>query len=59
MFSRSERRDNREFDPSFSAVAKAWSTVPKAQRDQHFFGVVDFDDAPAIFTKVRLRVTVQ
>lgn len=46
----------REFDPSFQAVAKAWSKVSKEHRDQHFFGVVDYDDAPGIFNKVPFRL---
>ncbi|KAI5122956.1 hypothetical protein M0805_006835 [Coniferiporia weirii] len=42
----------KEFDPSFHAVAKAWSTVPKAQRDAHFFASADFADAEGVFRKL-------
>ncbi|KAI0322241.1 oligosaccharyl transferase subunit OST3/OST6 family [Amylostereum chailletii] len=45
----------KEFEPSWAAVAKAWTTVPKPQRDQHFFAVVDFDSNPAIFQKLGLQ----
>ncbi|KAG9318502.1 hypothetical protein JVU11DRAFT_593 [Chiua virens] len=45
----------REFDPSFKAVAKAWSTVPRQHRNNHFFAVVDFDDAPRVFQKLQLN----
>jgi len=39
----------KEFDPAWSAVAKAWSSVPKEKRDTHFFGTLDFDDGPTVF----------
>ncbi|KAG2157126.1 hypothetical protein DEU56DRAFT_763201 [Suillus clintonianus] len=42
----------KEFDPSFTAVAKAWATAPKEQRDQHFFATLDFDDGHAVFQKL-------
>ncbi|KAJ8521627.1 hypothetical protein ONZ45_g1699 [Pleurotus djamor] len=44
----------KEFDPSFNAVAKAWSTVPKEQRDQHFFGTLDFDNGQTTFQRLGL-----
>ena len=43
----------REFNPSWTAVAKSWSQVPPEQRDQHFFASLDFDDGPTIFQRVR------
>lgn len=43
----------RDFDPSFSAVAKAWTQVPQAHRDTHFFATADFDNAMGTFQKVR------
>ncbi|KAA1471152.1 oligosaccharyl transferase subunit OST3/OST6 family [Dentipellis sp. KUC8613] len=42
----------REFDPSWKAVAKAWTTVPPAERDQHFFATLDFDDGTTVFQKL-------
>ncbi|KAI0928544.1 hypothetical protein AcW1_005756 [Taiwanofungus camphoratus] len=45
----------KEFDPAFSAVAKAWSTVPAAERDSHFFATVDFDKAMTVFQKLGLQ----
>jgi len=42
----------REFDPSWLAVAKAWSKVPKSQRDSHFFATLDFDDGQTVFQRV-------
>ncbi|EGN95955.1 hypothetical protein SERLA73DRAFT_185405 [Serpula lacrymans var. lacrymans S7.3] len=44
----------KEFDPSWVEVAKAWTTVPKAERDNHFFGTLDFDDASVVFQKLSL-----
>jgi oligosaccharyltransferase complex subunit gamma len=44
---------DREFDPSFNAVAKAWASTPKRHRDNHFFATLDFDDGQVIFQKVR------
>lgn len=43
---------HREFEPAFTAVAKAWANAPKDQRDKHFFATLDFDDGPAVFQKV-------
>ncbi|KZT67725.1 hypothetical protein DAEQUDRAFT_745980 [Daedalea quercina L-15889] len=45
----------KEFDPSWNAIAKAWSTVPAAERDSHFFGTVDFDQAMSIFQQLGLQ----
>ncbi len=42
----------REFDPSWVAVAKAWSKVPPSERDSHFFATIDFDDGQMIFQRV-------
>ena len=44
---------HREFDPSFTTVAKAWAKVPAEQRDAHFFATADFDSAMGVFQKVR------
>jgi len=44
----------REFDPSWNAVAKAWSTVPRSERDNHFFATLDFDDGHTVFQKLGL-----
>ncbi|KAG0707730.1 hypothetical protein DFH29DRAFT_994754 [Suillus ampliporus] len=41
----------KEFDPSFTTVAKAWAAAPKEKRDQHFFATIDFDDGYAVFQK--------
>ncbi len=43
---------NREFDPSWTAVAKAWAAVSKEHRDTHFFGTLDFDDGQTVFSQV-------
>ncbi|THU91135.1 oligosaccharyl transferase subunit OST3/OST6 family [Dendrothele bispora CBS 962.96] len=44
----------KEFDPSWNAVAKAWSTAPKEHRDTHFFGTLDFDEGQTVFQKLGL-----
>lgn len=44
----------KEFDPSFHAVSKAWSTVPKQERNKHFFAVADFADAENVFRRLNL-----
>ena len=43
---------NREFEPAWIAVAKAWATTPKPHKDHHFFATLDFDNGQAIFQKV-------
>ncbi|KZO95177.1 oligosaccharyl transferase subunit OST3/OST6 family [Calocera viscosa TUFC12733] len=43
-----------EFNPSFKAVAKAWSKVPAEQRDQHFFATLDFLEGQDIFKRLGL-----
>jgi len=45
----------KEFDPSWTAVAKAWATVPKLQRDNHFFATLDFDNGQSVFQKLGLQ----
>ncbi|PPQ99636.1 hypothetical protein CVT24_005214 [Panaeolus cyanescens] len=40
-----------EFDPSFQAVAKAWSNVSPKTRDEHFFATLDFEDGSSVFQK--------
>ena len=42
----------RDFEPSFNAVAKAWSTVPQDHRDTHFFATAEFDETIKVFQKV-------
>ncbi|KAK7054860.1 oligosaccharyl transferase subunit ost3/OST6 [Paramarasmius palmivorus] len=44
----------KEFEPSWNAVAQAWSTTPKEHRDNHFFGTLDFDEAPTVFQQLGL-----
>ncbi|KXN89246.1 Dolichyl-diphosphooligosaccharide--protein glycosyltransferase subunit 3 [Leucoagaricus sp. SymC.cos] len=44
----------REFDPAWNAIAKAWTSVPQEQRDNHFFATLDFDDGPTVFQKLGL-----
>ncbi|RXW20744.1 hypothetical protein EST38_g5110 [Candolleomyces aberdarensis] len=44
----------KEFDPAFSTVGKAWSSVQASDRDQHFFATLDFDNAPNVFQKLSL-----
>ncbi|KAF9454505.1 oligosaccharyl transferase subunit OST3/OST6 family, partial [Macrolepiota fuliginosa MF-IS2] len=44
----------KEFEPAWAAVAKAWTGVPQAQRDNHFFATLDFDDGPTVFQKLGL-----
>lgn len=44
----------KEFDPAWNAVAKSWTTVPKESRNDHFFAVIDFDETPSVFTKLRM-----
>ncbi|KZV64920.1 dolichyl-diphosphooligosaccharide-protein glycotransferase [Peniophora sp. CONT] len=45
----------KEFDPSWRAVAKAWTSVSKAERNQHFFATADFDNTPEVFQKMGLQ----
>ncbi|PPR08101.1 hypothetical protein CVT24_010562 [Panaeolus cyanescens] len=44
----------KEFDPSFQAVAKAWSNVSPKTRDEHFFATLDFDNGSSVFQKLGL-----
>ncbi|KAF7304898.1 hypothetical protein MKEN_01204100 [Mycena kentingensis (nom. inval.)] len=44
----------KEFNPSWNAVAKAWTKVTPAERDNHFFATLDFDEGPAVFQKLGL-----
>ena len=45
-------RAYREFNPSWIAVAKAWSKVSPSERDTHFFATLDFEDNLELFKKV-------
>ncbi|KAG6850991.1 hypothetical protein H0H93_004478 [Arthromyces matolae] len=45
----------KQFDTTWKAVSKAWSTVPKPERDLHFFATLDFDDAQLVFQKLGLQ----
>jgi oligosaccharyltransferase complex subunit gamma len=42
------------FDPNFRAVARAWSNAPPADRDDHFFASLDFQDGQDVFRKLGL-----
>lgn len=44
----------RDFAPQFATVAKAWSTVPTEQRNQHFFATLEFTDAVETFRRLQL-----
>ncbi|KAL5511853.1 OST3 [Sanghuangporus vaninii] len=44
----------KEFDPSFHAVSKAWTIVPKDVRNKHFFATADFADAENVFRRLGL-----
>ncbi|KAJ6496693.1 hypothetical protein C8R47DRAFT_353361 [Mycena vitilis] len=44
----------KEFNPSWNAVAKAWSKTPQVHRDNHFFGTLDFDNGQTVFQKLGL-----
>ncbi|RDB21052.1 Dolichyl-diphosphooligosaccharide--protein glycosyltransferase subunit 3 [Hypsizygus marmoreus] len=45
----------KQFDPSFNAVAKAWSGVPAQHRNNHFFATLDFDNGQTVFQKLGLQ----
>ncbi|KAI0035077.1 oligosaccharyl transferase subunit OST3/OST6 family [Vararia minispora EC-137] len=45
----------REFDPSWTAVAKAWQSAPTEKRDQHFFATADFDRVQDVFMKAGVQ----
>ncbi|KAI0306559.1 oligosaccharyl transferase subunit OST3/OST6 family [Multifurca ochricompacta] len=45
----------KEFEPSWVAVAKAWSRVSSSERDSHFFATLDFDNGQAIFQKLGIQ----
>ncbi|KAJ7046797.1 hypothetical protein C8F04DRAFT_1061785 [Mycena alexandri] len=45
----------KEFEPSWSAVAKAWTKTPAVHRDTHFFATLDFDDGQTVFQKLGLQ----
>ncbi|EIM90055.1 oligosaccharyl transferase subunit OST3/OST6 family [Stereum hirsutum FP-91666 SS1] len=45
----------KEFDPAFASVAKAWTNAPQAERDNHFFATIDFDEGPTVFQKLGLQ----
>ncbi|KAJ3507875.1 hypothetical protein NLJ89_g6060 [Agrocybe chaxingu] len=40
------------FNPSWHAVAQAWSQASAQQRNNHFFGTLDFDDGSVVFQKL-------
>jgi len=52
-----KRRCNpcRELNPSWIAVAKAWSKVPSSKRDSHFFATLEFENNQAVFQKMGLH----
>jgi len=41
-------------DPIFKAVAKAWTKVAPKERNQHFFGSLDFSDGADVFKQLGL-----
>jgi oligosaccharyltransferase complex subunit gamma len=43
----------RTFDPIFKQEAASWKRLPKEQREDMFFAVLDFADGQQIFQKVR------
>ncbi|KAJ9103622.1 hypothetical protein QFC19_004197 [Naganishia cerealis] len=43
----------RTFDPIFKQEAANWKRLPKEQRDDMFFAVLDFTDGQQVFQKVR------
>ncbi|KAH9946035.1 oligosaccharyl transferase subunit OST3/OST6 family [Epithele typhae] len=45
----------KEFDPSFTTVAKAWNKVPARDRSSHFFATADFDSAMGVFQKLGIQ----
>lgn len=50
---------NREFDPSWNAVANAWARVSSEHRDNHFFATLDFDNGQTTFQKVHNSICDQ
>lgn len=44
----------KEFSPSFASVAKAWTRVPADKQQEHFFAILDFDDASSVFQMLGL-----
>ncbi|KAJ7155947.1 hypothetical protein C8R43DRAFT_416302 [Mycena crocata] len=44
----------KEFNPSWGAVAKAWTKTPKVHRENHFFATLDFDNGQTVFQKLGL-----
>ncbi|KAF8153650.1 oligosaccharyl transferase subunit OST3/OST6 family [Mycena galopus ATCC 62051] len=45
----------KDFDPSWKAVARAWSQAPQVHCDTHFFGLVDFVDSPSVIRRLGLK----
>jgi len=42
----------KEFEPAWIAVGSAWNTVSPKDRDTHFFGTLDFENAQAVFQRL-------
>jgi len=42
----------KEFYPAWTAVGTAWSKASPENRDSHFFGSVDFENAQAVFQRL-------
>jgi len=42
----------REFDPSWNAVAKAWTYTSADTRNEHFFATLDFDEGTSVFQRL-------
>jgi oligosaccharyltransferase complex subunit gamma len=51
-FGHSCKMVSRDFNPSWNAVGKAWSSTKKEHRDDHFFATLDFDIGQTTFQKV-------
>ncbi|KAJ7285817.1 hypothetical protein C8J57DRAFT_1285867 [Mycena rebaudengoi] len=45
----------KQFGPSWTEVAKAWTKVARADRDSHFFATLDFDNGQTVFTSLGLQ----
>ncbi|KAJ7825168.1 hypothetical protein B0H13DRAFT_2122691 [Mycena leptocephala] len=45
----------KQFHPSWTVVAKAWSRVSKTHRDSHFFATLDVTDAPGVIRRLRIK----
>ncbi|KIJ44078.1 hypothetical protein M422DRAFT_252570 [Sphaerobolus stellatus SS14] len=44
----------KELDPAFRTLGRAWTKVPTANRNDHFFASLDFEDGKHTFNKLGL-----